>query len=178
MPENDKNILSLDGHSSCMNPSMPDEYPFWIPQYGNSNYRLHPPNHEITTNTSITRIQYVISGKEIINSKNISCIAKAGDTYILHEGDTHNYYSDPSDPSHIIWFHVKGKLSREIMKIYNIDDVILLKNIDTSQWILKLHEICRSTTDPYVIQEEGAAFFVKFINHISREYKNKQQDID
>lgn len=167
-----------DDYFFSITPLMPEEYPFWISAYGKSFYNPTAPHHEITQNTAVTRIQYVISGKEIINSKNISCIANAGDTYILHEGDSHNYYSDSSHPCHKIWFHVKGKLAKEIIKIYNLDDVILLKNIDTSEWIEKMHTLCKSTDDPYVIQEEGAALFVKLINHISREYKSKQQNID
>ncbi len=178
MSNNTISVYHKDDYFASITPIMPDEYPFWISAYGKSLHDPTAPHHEITQNTSVTRIQCVLSGKEIINSKNISCIATAGDTYILHEGDTHNYYSDTSHPCHKVWFHVKGKLAREIIKIYNLNDVILLKNIDTSEWILKMHELCQSIKDPYVIQEEGAALFVKFINHISREYKTKQQNID
>lgn len=170
--------LPDDPYIQTTTPIMSDEYPFWLTQYGITNHRFYPVQHEITTNTAVTRIQYVISGKEIINTKDVSVIANAGDTYILHEGDTHNYHSDTSDPSHIMWIHVKGKLANEVMKIYKMDDIILLKNIDTSQWILKFHEICKATNDPYVIQEESASFFVKFIHHIYREYEQNKQNID
>lgn len=167
----------LQDHLFHTNPLMPDEYPFWIPAYGILDHRLIPPHHEITINTEVTRIQYVISGCDIINTRNYSYIANAGDTYILHQGDTHNYYSEPTDPSRIMWFHVKGKLATEVMKIYKMDDVVLLKNYDTRKWILKVHEICKSTKDPYVIQEEGAALFVKFINHISKDYIKATQNL-
>lgn len=170
--------FTRDDSLFSITPRMPEEYPFWISAYGLSMHNPASPHHEITQNTAVTRIQCVLSGKEIINSKNISCIANAGDTYILHAGDAHNYYSDTSHPCHKIWFHAKGKLAKEVIKIYNLNDVILLKNIDTSHWIEKIHELCQSTQDPYVIQEEGAALFVKLINHISREYKSKQQNID
>ena len=158
-------------------PPMTEEYPFWIPAYGVSDHHIKP-HHEITANTEITRIQYVLSGKEIINTKNISCVASAGDTYILHAGDMHNYYSDVAHPARKIWIHVKGKLADDIVKIYHLDDVVLLKNIDTGNWIKKMHELCNSTGDPYVIQEEGAALFVKGISNISREYRKKQANVD
>ena len=158
-------------------PPMPDEYPFWISAYGESDHQAMP-HHEITTNTQITRIQYVLSGKEIINSKNISCVASAGDTYILHTGDMHNYYSDAAHPTRKIWIHVKGKLADDIIKTYHLDDIVLLKNIDTSNWIRKMHELCNNTNDPYIIQEDGAALFVKGISNISREYRKKQANVD
>ena len=149
-------------------PNIPDEYPFWLCQYGHtymdSNY------HEVTFNTSITRIEYVLFGKGVLNSKNYSCIAEKGDTYILHSGDDHNYYSDAKNPMDKIWINVNGVLASEIIKIYNLNDTILFKGIDSSPFILKMHEICKNNSDPYVIQAKTSGVFCEMIHFLARQH--------
>ena len=157
-------------------PLMPDEHPFWICQYGHTfsdtNY------HEVSTKSGVTRIEYVISGKGVINSKGISCIVSAGDTYILHEGDYHNYYSDSTAPMDKIWVNLKGELAQEIIKIYNLDNVILYKNINSQEWIEKIHNICHSTDNPYEIQQLGSACFLNFIQFLAKEHSLYQSNED
>ena len=157
-------------------PPMPEEYPFWVTQYGHTyadrNYS------EATFNTKIARVEYIISGKGIINSKNISCIAKAGDTYILHQGDTHNYYSDAREPMDKIWFNLTGPLAQDIIRIYKLSDTILFPGVDSSEWIKKIHDICRNNTDPYVIQQKTSGVFCEFINFLYRQYSGIQSSQD
>lgn len=157
-------------------PLMPDEYPFWICQYGHTY--SDKTYHEVTTKSGVTRIEYVISGKGVINSKNISCIVSAGDTYILHEGDYHNYYSDMAAPMDKIWVNLKGELAKEIFKLYHLDDIILLNNINSREWIEELHSICDSTDDPYEIQTRTSACFLNFVQYLAREHINYQSKVD
>ena len=171
--------MSFSSHkneTAFLTPIMPDEYPFWICQYGHTF--SDKSYHEASVNSTITRIEYIISGKGVINSKNISCIVNQGDTYILHEGDDHNYYSDLTNPMDKIWINVKGKLVREIMKIYRLDDIILFKQINSKEYIEKIQEICKSTTDPYIIQDKVSVAFLDMILYLSRQYTASQQDID
>ena len=171
-----ENFSTLKNEDAYQTPIMPDEYPFWICQYGHTY--SDKSYHEVSLNSGVTRIEYIISGKGIINSKNISCIVNKGDTYILHEGDDHNYYSDTTTPMDKIWINVKGKLVRDIMKIYHLNDIILFKNIDSSEWIRKIHSVCESTTDPYEIQTTVSAMFLNLIQFISKQYKISQENID
>ena len=157
-------------------PTMPDEYPFWICQYGHTFSVVS--YHEISTKSDITRIEYVISGKGVVNSKNISCIVNQGDTYFLHEGDDHNYYSDITNPMDKIWINVKGKLVQDIMKIYHLDNVILFKHINSKDWIESIHEICKSTNDPYEIQAKVSAVFLNMVQYLSKHYMFSQSNID
>ncbi|MBQ3427935.1 MAG: AraC family transcriptional regulator [Clostridia bacterium] len=149
-------------------PHMPDEYPFWLCQYGHTfkdkNY------HEITFKTDIYRIEYVISGRGYINSKKISTVVEAGDTYILHEGDDHNYYSDFQNPMDKIWFNCHGVLIKELMKIYKLDNVIIFKGLDTSEWINNMHKICQSYSDPYILQTKTSVYFLEFIQFLSKHH--------
>ena len=158
------------------NPPMPDEYPFWLSEYGHTfadvNY------HEITFNTKICRVEYVLSGKGIINSQNISTVVNAGDTYILHEGDDHNYYSDPKNPMDKIWFNCHGVLVKSLMSIYKINDVILFKDVDSSEWITNMQEICRSYDDPYMIQTKTSAYFLEFVQFLSKQHHETMLNAD
>lgn len=166
----------ISNEDNYQTPPMPDEYPFWVCQYGHTY--ADRDYHEASFNTAITRIEYVISGRGIINSKNYSCIVTSGDTYILHQGDNHNYYSDLQNPMDKIWFNVKGALAKEIIKIYKLNDTILFKNIDSSKWIQQIHEICRTNTDPYIIQGKTSAVFCELIHFLSRQQQNVQNNND
>ena len=169
-------VLKKINEEHFSTPKMPDEYPFWLCEYGHTHADMY--YHEATFNTAVTRIEYVISGKGIINSKNYSCVVEAGDTYILHEGDNHNYYSDTKNPMDKIWFNLKGVLAKEVIKIYKLDDVILFKGIDSTPFITQIHEICKSTQDPYVIQAKTSAVFCELINFLARQYKMSQNNED
>ena len=106
-----------------------------------------------------------VKGKNVAAEK-----GSAGDTYILHEGDYHNYYSDSTAPMDKIWVNLKGELAQEIIKIYNLDNVILYKNINSQEWIEKIHNICHSTDNPYEIQQLGSACFLNFIQFLTLFY--------
>ena len=172
----DKSYFESINEDITQTPSMPEENPFWIPQYGrtypNKNY------HQASLNSNITRVEYILSGNGIINSKNYSCIVSAGDTYILHQNDHHNYYSDNNDPWDKIWVNIKGNLALELLRIYKLDDVILFKNVDSSEWIYKMQEICKNNTDPYVIQRKSSAVFCELIHFLSMQHKNNQNKSD
>lgn len=172
----DKNFSTLKNEEAFQTPLMPEEYPFWICQYGHTFSDKY--YHEVSVRSAVSRIEYIVSGKGVINSKNISCIVKEGDTYILHEGDDHNYYSDLTTPMDKIWINVKGKLVQELMKIYKINDVILFKKINSSDYIERIHKICKSTNDPYEIQYKVSAIFLNLIQYLSKQYALSKQSID
>lgn len=151
-------------------PTPANEHPFWIPQAGvtfkDQNY------HEIRLNSKVSCIEYIISGSGVINSNKKSYIVHQGDTYMLQEGNEHNYYSDPTNPFHKIWFNFNGVLSKEIIKIYGLEDTILFRNTNTMPFISEMHNICQNNTDPEVIQTEASCLFLKTIQFLA---KNQQQ---
>lgn len=77
-----------------------------------------------------------------------------------------------------IWINVKGVLAREIIRIYKLNDTILFKGIDSSEWIHKIHDICNSNTDPYIIQAKTSAVFCEFMHFLSRQQLNNQNKSD
>lgn len=151
-----------------------NEYPFWIPQCG-ITYK-DPKYHEIRLDSNVSCIEYVISGSGIINSNKKSFIVNRGDSYMLCEGNEHNYYADPNDPFHKIWFNFSGVLSKEIIKIYGLDDTVLFKNINTMPFIEEMHNICRNNDDPEVIQAEASLVFLKTIQFLAKNYSKISTD--
>jgi len=150
-------------------PPMANKYPFWITQCGitfkDANY------HEIRLDSGVSCIEYIISGSGVINSNKKSFIVSKGDSYMLQEGNEHNYYSDPSDPFQKIWFNFNGVLSKEIIKIYGLTDTVLFKNVNTMPFIEEMHNICKNNTDPEIIQAESSCLFLKIIQFLAKNQK-------
>ena len=147
-----------------------DEYPFWITQCGitfpDNNY------HEIRLDSDVSCIEYIISGSGVINSNKKSFIVSAGDSYMLQEGNEHNYYSDPNQPFHKIWFNFRGVLSKEIIKIYKLQDTVLFKNVNTMPLIEKMHKLYQSAKDYETIKNETSRLFLEIIQFLAQ---NQQQ---
>lgn len=171
-----KKCLTLKRDERFTTPIISDEHPFWICSYGHT-YK-NKPFHEITTNTGIARIEYIISGECVLNSKNISCIASAGDTYFLHQGDDHNYYPSSQTTVEKVWINIKGELVKELEKLYKIDDVILFKNTDSLKYIDEIHAICKNAQNPYEIQDKVSTRFFELIKFLSKSHITAQSDID
>jgi len=146
-----------------------DEHPFWVTQCGTT----FPDNkyHEIRLDSEVSCIEYIISGSGVINSNKKSFIVSKGDSYMLLEGNEHNYYSDPDQPFQKIWFNFRGVLSREIIKIYKLEDVVLFKNVNTMPFIQEMHNICQKTNDPEIIKAEASCLFLKLIQFLAKNYQ-------
>ena len=171
MSDNSVQIPKFAYNENKIKNSLPvDEYPFWITQCGttfpDSNY------HEIRLDSGVSCIEYIISGSGIINSNKKTFIVSKGDSYMLQEGHEHNYYSDPDQPFQKIWFNFRGVLSREIIKIYGLEDTVLFKNVNTMPFIEEIHNICRNSKDPEVIKAEASCVFLKIIQFLA---KNQQR---
>lgn len=148
----------------------PDEYPFWICQYGVTHKNVS--YHELRMNTNITCIEYIISGSGVVISNNRSFIVNPGDTYMLTAGSNVNYYSNPDDPFEKIWINVKGVLAKQIVEIYKLQDTVLFRNTNTYDMLYNIHNICKSETNPQIIQDKVSLLFISLIQFL---YRSKKQ---
>ena len=164
-------LAKIHNEDAFGTPPIPDEYPFWICQYGHTY--ADRTYHEISYQTAVTRIEYVLAGRGVINSQNYPCNVEAGDTYILHEGENHNYFSDMENPMDKVWVNVTGVLAQELIKLYKLNHTILFRGVDASPYIYRMHEICKNTKDPYEIQAKGSDVFCELIQFLARQ---KQTD--
>lgn len=148
----------------------PEEYPFWICEYGTTHKDV--TYHEVRMNSAVTCIEYIISGTGTVISNNHSFIVNKGDTYMLIEGSNINYYSNPDDPFEKIWINIKGPLVKNIIDIYKLNDTVLFRNTGTLEMIQSIHEICKTETNPQVIQDKVSAMFLNLIQFL---YRNQRK---
>ena len=147
----------------------PDEYPFWIREYGITHKGIS--YHEIRMDSPVTCVEYIISGSGTVISNNHSFMVNAGDTYMLVEGSNHNYYSNPDDPFEKIWINVNGILAKRIIEIYGLQDTVLFRNTDALDEIRTIHHICKTETDPQIIQDKVSAMFLNLVQFLYRNQK-------
>lgn len=94
------------------------------------------------TNSSVIVVEYVISGKGHIERDGKKITVSAGDMYILPEGDTHAYYSDPVNPWRKIWFNASGPLFAQLCNTYNINGKLVFRSLDGYDLMKKMLDLC------------------------------------
>ena len=111
--------------------------------YKDSNYRIHREIDE----SFIHVIEYVVSGRGIVNTPNGTFYPTAGDSYILRANEIHDFYSDPTDPMEKLWVTVIGTLPPAMLDSYGLHQSMLLPRIDTSHYIEQLLRIVQNSED-------------------------------
>ena len=96
------------------------------------------------TNSPEIVVEYVMSGKGHIERDGKKITVSAGDMYILPEGDTHIYYSDPVNPWKKIWFNASGPLFGELCNVYNLSGKLVFRSLDGYTLMKKMLDLCYS----------------------------------
>jgi AraC family transcriptional regulator, arabinose operon regulatory protein len=106
------------------------DLPFVIDMAGTSDcdgsYRIRRQKSNVAV------FEYIVSGKGTVQEDDKSCIAGPGDVYILHQECRHDYYADASDPWVKVWFNIRGPLVRQLLQVYHLDDVNLVRSCSPS----------------------------------------------
>lgn len=151
-----------------ISPHTDNIYPFWVSQGGRTHKDYQ--SHQIRINSTVSCLQYVISGSGVINLNNRSFVVNQGDTFLLMEGDDQNYYSTPQNPFERIWINFEGVFGKEITKIYNIDDIVVFPNLNTMHLIEEMHEICKTIKDIPKLKNAMSLQFLKIVQFLSENY--------
>lgn len=105
------------------------------------------PNYSISReNTSVTVVEYIISGTGYVECENAIYTVNAGDMYILQPYSNHKYYSDKLNPYQKIWFNSNGILLSELLRIYGISGKIIFKSANGYDYMNKILKICENKT--------------------------------
>lgn len=94
----------------------------------------------------IYSLEYIFSGKGVIQIDGVSYFPTEGDVYILPKNKNHHYWSDPKTPMHKIWFNVSGSLCDNLFHTYHLENQYLFKHIDVSASFYKLLAICENNS--------------------------------
>ncbi len=147
-----------------------------MPTYGKTLSGI--PCYQLRIDSPLSCIQYVISGSGIIICDNQSYTVTKGDTFLLPEGKSQIYYSNPDNCFERIWINFKGKLSKSLTDVYELDNSIVFHNTDTYDLLKEMHEICRSTSDPEEYKNKTAVVFLKIMQLLSQNKKNNVKRSD
>ena len=107
--------------------------------HANPNYHHYRPA-ECHENV----IEYVISGSGFINSPSGKLAVSAGDAYLLHSGEQHDYYTNPEDPWEKIWVNFDAPLVSSILDAYGMTTTMVFPGLDISDYLNQIHDIVKS----------------------------------
>lgn len=104
--------------------------------------------YHITRNhSSILCMEYVISGTGTIETPNGTFHPSAGDTYLLHQGEDHNYYSDKKNPWTKIWLNCYGSLVSGLLSSYGLLHTSYLPATPTEPYFRRILDVAKTQTD-------------------------------
>ncbi len=106
--------------------------------YCDGTYRI------VRNKSQISVIEYVEEGSGTINFDGKEYTAEKGDVYILPAGSRHEYFSSASSPWIKKFFNVKGPLFLNLLRDYNLDNVVVIKNCDVKQQFDELYALSRN----------------------------------
>lgn len=153
-------------------PQTENIYPFFIPEYGKTF--INTPCYQLRMNSHLSCIQYVISGTGVIICDDQIYTVKSGDTFLLPEGTDQIYYSNPDNQFERIWINFKGELSKNLLKIYNLEDTVVFEGVNTFDILSKIHKECSEINDPEEYKNQTARSFLELVQFLSSNKSNKK----
>ena len=88
-------------------------------------------------------IEYVESGSGTVNIDDETFSPKAGDSYFLHAGKNHYYYSDRDDPWKKHFINVSGKLVESFAEGYGVSSTAHFFGLDLENELRQIIEIAK-----------------------------------
>lgn len=120
-------------------------------------------------------MEYITEGVFYIESGGKTYSANKGDFVLINKGVPRVLYTDKKNPVKKYLLNVKGALVDGLMKVYGINDAILIMNFDAQEYFLKILGIL-GAAESYTVETEGeiAAVLVKLLHAIyTAEQKSK-----
>ena len=88
-------------------------------------------------------IEYVEQGKGIVHINSDTFFPCAGDSYFLHIGKDHNYYSNAQDPWKKHFINLSGKLVDSLVDSYGLSDVSFFSGLNLEKELKSIIEIVK-----------------------------------
>ena len=119
-------------------------------------------------------IEYVEEGCGTIHLNDKTYFPKAGDSYFLHAGKDHYYFSDREDPWKKHFINISGKLIENLIEGYGLTETVLFVGLDLGGEIKQIIEIAkqgRMDNTPELIAILNEIFLKMHVN-----MKKEQED--
>ena len=146
--------------------------PFAIDNSGKTDHQKHAMKR-ITRPRGIGSIEYVISGMGTITENDTTFTVKAGDVFLLHPGEYHDYYPDPDAPWQKLWLQVSGFGVPEILRMYGLSHVNHIPDFDLSEEILNIAQVINPESPLETVDEQGPILMIKLLQKIKGELDSR-----
>lgn len=121
-------------------------------------------------------IEYVVAGRGTVTENDKTFRVKAGDVFILHAKNYHDYYPDPDDPWTRIWVQVAGPVAPEILRAYNLSNVNHIPDFDLEEYLLDITGKIPVEADPETVNREGPRVLLELVQKIHEELTRRSAD--
>ena len=116
-------------------------------------------------------LEYVEDGGGTVRQNDETYFPKAGDSYFLHAGKDHYYFSNRTDPWKKHFINVSGKLIENLIEGYGLSDTVHFVGLDLGGEIKQIIEIAKkgrmdNTPELIVILNE---IFLKMHVHMKKD---------
>lgn len=152
-------VWNMSPHEDILS-FLPDEgraYPFFIEMAGTSycdgSYRIE------RNDSPIYVLESVLQGRGTVVSGGETFEARAGDTYLMHRGSAHRYWSDEEDPWVKVWMNFRGPLADAILGCYGLGDVSHMPGLDLSDLFSDLLALAHASGGADGMLPEAAVLF-------------------
>lgn len=135
-----------------------------------------PNYHIVRRHSPIHCFEYVIDGEGTVQVDEQINHPVKGDLYILPKGRNHDYFSSPERPFKKIWMNISGSLCDEMVHVYQLTGVLLVKQIDVYSLFQEFLSICENkelSLDE--IYRQCSLVFHKLVIHIADHLSAEQK---
>lgn len=148
--------------------------PFAIDKTGKTDCKKHGV-HRILRPLGIGSIAYVLEGQGTVTENEKTVRVKKGDVFILHAKNYHDYISDTDDPWILLWVQMSGPVVPDILRAYDLTNVILIPDFDLKDDIEKIRSIITYNSDVETVDREGPRLFLDLIQKIHNELVSRSK---
>ena len=141
---------------------------------------LAPPHHHYRPEKhSVTVIEYILSGSGFINSPSGLFPASAGDSFLLHAEERHDYYANPDDPWVKIWINIDSAIANNILNAYGLTTTMVFPNLDISDYLNQIHDIVKSNPEnPEMVFDRSFIVFIRLCQFLRNSLKPRDEASD
>ena len=140
-------------------------FPFCVSMIGTS--QCDKKYHVFRENAWTFCVEYILEGYGYVSEDNKSCIASKGDTYLLHGGRTHDYYTSPEQPWKKIWMNFTGPVAEHLIEDYGLSDKIYFPQTNILPYMEEIHQILSNEKDKKLALDKCARIFMRILQKLS-----------
>jgi hypothetical protein len=101
------------------------------------NYTIYRPSSEVWC------IEYVEEGSGTVHVNDETFSPRSGDSYFLHAGKRHYYFSNHDDPWKKYFVNISGRLVDNLVEGYDLTDKLYFAGLDLSNELKQIINIAK-----------------------------------